>query len=296
MLRACASACPPTGVSVRGEFVDVDGARLYYYAAGTRGAGDPVVFLHGFPTSGHLWADVIGQMPAGHRLVVVDLLGYGRSDPPAGRALTLRAHAARVVGLLDALGITTACVVGHELGGGVAQSLALDWPSRVSRLALIASATLDGWPARDVRVARLLLPLLRWLPASWLMPIVRAELERGYYDGVHATHSIDKYQRAFTSDVGRHVFLSHLAALDPREVTALGARLGEIVIPTAVIWGSHDPFLRMSLGARLASSISGATFDILSGARHFTPEEEPREVAEILGRLLATGLRTAQED
>ena len=273
---------------MRGEFVDVEGARLYYYAAGTRGTGEPVVFLHGFPTSGHLWGDVVTQMPSGHRLVVVDLLGYGRSDPPGGRSLTLRAHAERVVGLLDALGIRTACVVGHELGGGVAQALALDWPSRVSRMALIASVAFDGWPTRDVRVARALLPLLRLLPATWLLPIVRAELERGYFDSVHATHSIAKYQRAFASDEGRHVLLAHLAALDGRETISLGARLGEIMIPTAVIWGSHDPFLRTSVGARLARSISGATLDVLSGARHFTPEEEPRDIAGILGRLLTT--------
>jgi pimeloyl-ACP methyl ester carboxylesterase len=275
-------------VSVRGEFVDVEGARLYYYAAGTRGVGAPVVFLHGFPTSGHLWGDVITQMPSGHRLVVVDLLGYGRSDPPGGRPLTLRAHAGRVVGLLDALGIRSACVVGHELGGGVAQSLALDWPSRVSRMALIDSVALDGWPTRDVRVARALLPLLRLLPAMWLLPIFRAALERGYFDGVHAMHSIAKYQRAFASDDGCRVLLAHLAALDARETIALGARLGALRIPTAVIWGSHDPFLRMSLGARLARAIPGATFDILSGARHFTPEEEPRDIATILERLLAT--------
>ncbi|CAN5913813.1 alpha/beta hydrolase [soil metagenome] len=275
-------------MSVRGEFVEVEGARLYYYAAGTRGVGEPVVFLHGFPTSGHLWGDVITQMSSGHRLVVVDLLGYGRSDPPGGRPLSLKAHAARVVGLLDALGIGSACVVGHELGGGVAQSLALDWPSRVSRLALIDSVALDGWPTRDVRVARALLPLLRLLPATWLLPIFRAELERGYIDGVHAMHSIAKYQRAFASDDGCRVLLAHLAALDARETLALGARLGEVTIPTAVIWGSHDPYLRISLGTRLARSIPGATLDILSGARHFTPEEEPRDIATILERLLAT--------
>lgn len=273
---------------MRGEFVDVDGARLYYYAAGTRGAGEPVVFLHGFPTSGHLWGDVIAQMPAGHRLVVVDLLGYGRSDPPAGRSLSLHAHAERVAGLLDALGIRTACVAGHEVGGGVAQALALDWPSRVSRLALIASVAFDAWPTREVRVARALLPLLQVLPASWLLPIVRAELERGYIDDAHATHSIAKYQRAFASTDGRRALFAHLAALDPRETLALGARLGEIRIPTAIIWGSHDPFLRMSLGSRLAATIPGSTLDILSGARHFTPEEEPRDVASILARLLTT--------
>jgi Predicted hydrolases or acyltransferases (alpha/beta hydrolase superfamily) len=273
---------------LRGEFVDIDGARLYYYAAGTRGAGEPVVFLHGFPTSGHLWSDVVAQMPPGHRLVVADLLGFGRSDPPLGRPLTLLAHAERIVGLLDALGVDQACIVGHDLGGGVAQALAIHWPSRVSRLALIDSVGFGAWPTRDVRIARRLLPLLRSVPTNWLLPILRADLERGYYDTIHAAHSIDRYQRPFHSDVGRSALLSHVAALDNRETRSLGERLHEISIPTAVIWGSHDPFLPMSLGRKLAQSIHGSTIDILSGARHFTPEEAPREVAEILTRLLST--------
>ena len=106
---------------MRGEFVDLTGARLYYYAAGTRGAGEPVVFLHGFPTSGHLWTDVVPLVPAGHRVVVLDLLGYGRSDRPQSRSVSLRAHAERVIELFDTLGINYACVVGHDIGGGIAQ-------------------------------------------------------------------------------------------------------------------------------------------------------------------------------
>ena len=65
---------------MRGEFVDVGGVRLYYFAAGTRGEGEPIIFLHGFPTSSHLWSSVVTLVPKGHRVVVVDLLGYGRSD------------------------------------------------------------------------------------------------------------------------------------------------------------------------------------------------------------------------
>ena len=282
--------CPPCHVTlhrahVRGEFVDVGGARLYYYAAGTRGAGEPVVFLHGFPTSGHLWGDVVALMPAGHRIVVLDLLGYGRSDPAADRSLTLRAHAERVVGLLDTLRITSACVVGHDLGGGIAQSLAVHWPERVSRLALVDSVGFAGWPTRDVRVARALMPLVRRLPANWLLPIVRADLERGYYDATRATHSIDKYQRPFNSEEGKKAFLRHLAALDANETKQLAKRLPAIRIPTAVIWGEHDPFLPLSVGSHLAAAIPGATFDIVPDSRHFTPEDGPRVIADVLGNL-----------
>ena len=65
---------------MRGEFVEVGIHRLYYYAAGTRGEGDPIILLHGFPTSGHVWGNLVALLPAGHRIVVPDLLGFGRSD------------------------------------------------------------------------------------------------------------------------------------------------------------------------------------------------------------------------
>ncbi|MEX2325322.1 MAG: alpha/beta fold hydrolase, partial [Gemmatimonadaceae bacterium] len=60
---------------MRGEFVDVGGVRLYYYAAGTRGGGDPIVLLHGFATSSVLWRGLIPLLPPGRRIVAADLLG-----------------------------------------------------------------------------------------------------------------------------------------------------------------------------------------------------------------------------
>lgn len=272
---------------MRGEFVDVDGARLYYYAAGSRGIGEPVVFVHGFATSGHLWSDVVSLMPAGRRLLVLDLLGHGRSDPSATRSLSLLAHAERLVGLLDALGVVSACVIGHGVGGGIAQSLAVNFPTRVTRLALIASIAFDRWPTRDLAIARATLAVVRRLPPSWLLSMVRSELERGYSDSARATHSIDRYVRPFTTVDGHASLLRHIAALDVRETDLLGSRLHEITAPTSVVWGAEDPFLTVALGRRIAEAIPGATLDVVSGARHFVPEEAPRRVAEALTDLLA---------
>src|SRR5436853_6050757 len=110
---------------MRGEFLDINGVRLYYYAAGSRGAGEPIVLLHGFPTSSHLWSNVVPLLPAGHRVVVLDLLGFGRSDPPASHSVNLRGHAERLIAVLDHLGINFACIAGHDVGGGIAQVLAV---------------------------------------------------------------------------------------------------------------------------------------------------------------------------
>src|SRR5688500_13429012 len=109
---------------MRGEFLDVNVVRRYYYAAGSRGAGEPIVLLHGFPASGHLWNRVVPLAPSGHRLLVLALLGYGRSDPAHSAGIDRRAHADRLVSVLDLLGINFACLVGHDLGGGIAQCVA----------------------------------------------------------------------------------------------------------------------------------------------------------------------------
>ena len=143
---------------MRGEFLDLSGARIYYYAAGTRGAGNPVVLIHGFPTSSHLWNDVVPLMPAGHRIVVVDLLGYGRSDRPHGRGVDVAAHAERIAALLDELHIDRACVVGHGMGGGVAQWLAVRHASRViapsgNALATVALIAVGGTVTDTLTVA-----------------------------------------------------------------------------------------------------------------------------------------------
>ena len=173
--------CDPRPL-MRGEFLDLSGARLYYYAAGTRGAGDPVVFMHGFPTSGHLWNDVVPLVPAGHRIVVLDLLGYGRSDRPLARAVDVRAHAERVVELLDELRIQRACIVGHGIGGGIAQSLAIRHAERVSSLCLVDSVAFDRWPTIEGRIARATLPVTRFFPPRLLLAILRRDLQRGYGD------------------------------------------------------------------------------------------------------------------
>lgn len=271
---------------MRGEFLDVGGARLYYYAAGTRGGGEPVVFLHGFPTSGHLWSEVVSHVPAGHRVVVADLLGHGRSDRPGDHALTLRAHADRVVALLDALGINYACLVGHDVGGGVAQLVAVHHPQRVARLCLVSSVAFDGWPTREVKLARAMLPLTRHLPPTWVMSVLRGDLLRGYEDADRGAHSIEKFLRCFAGAEGRDALMRQLLALDPADTLAVAARLKDVVAPTTIVWGQHDPFLPVALAERLQAAIPGATLDVIPRARHFIPEECPVRVGDAIRELL----------
>lgn len=272
---------------MRGEFVDVGGVRLYYYAAGSGGGGEPLVFLHGFPTSSHIWRDVVPMLPAGRRVVVVDLLGYGRSDRPEGRDLSIKGHAERVLALLDVLRISYATIVGHDLGGGIAQYLAVRYPTRVARLALISSVAFDSWPTREVRLVKATLPLTRYLPATWVASVLRSDLLRGYSDEQRGGHSVDMYIRPFEGAEGRDTLVEHLDALDRDETEALAPRLKDIVAPTAIITGAHDPYLGISVAERLHAEIPGSTLEVIADVRHFVPELAPQRVADLLGELVA---------
>lgn len=271
---------------MRGEFLDIEGARIYYYAAGTRGAGEPVVFLHGFPTSSHLWHAVIPLMPEGHRQVVVDLLGYGRSDRPAGRDVSVRGHSDRVIALLDQLGINRACIVGHDFGGGIAQSLAVRHPTRVSHLCLVNSVAFDDWPVREVKLARAMASLTRLLPPTWLLSVVKADLLRGYVDDDRGARSIAQYLRPFATAEGRDGLMEHLAVLDCAETLEIAPRFADLVQPAAIVWGAHDPWLPASLARKLNDAIPGSTLELLPDVRHFSPEEAPEQIAGVIEALL----------
>jgi pimeloyl-ACP methyl ester carboxylesterase len=270
---------------VRGEFIDLSGARLYYYAAGTRGSGNPVVFLHGFPTSGHLWSEVVSLMPPGHRLVVLDLLGYGRSDRPLSRAVDAGAHADRVVALLDELRIDRACLVGHGFGGGVAQCIAVRHPQRVSHLALIDSIAFDRWPIARLRFSRALLPLAPLLPPAFLLSRLRHEVERGFGDRARAARSIKIYLRPFSGHEGTAALAAHIKGLSAAD-RGTHARLSSLDVPAVVVWGRRDRVLPLDTGQALADGIPNATLDVIGDASHFTPEETPRQVADAVAALL----------
>lgn len=271
---------------MRGEFIDVGGRRLYYYAAGTRGAGNPVLLLHGYVTSSHLWGGLVPLLPAGHRVVVVDLLGFGRSDPPGNDDLSLHGHARRVVGLMDALGIPVATVVGHHMGGGVAQAIATEWPARVERIALLHSIGFDVTVTGTMAVLRAVLSLTRLLPGrSWLR-VVHREMEGWYNDPYRGRHSIDQYLRPFQHG-GHRRLIRQLAALDPRETDAIAAALPNVRIPVAIAAGSADPVIPAAVARRLHRALPESTLDFMDDVRHFSPEEAPERVAHLIEQLLS---------
>jgi pimeloyl-ACP methyl ester carboxylesterase len=279
---------------MRGEFVDLDDTRLYCFASGTRGVGEPIVLLHSAFTSSHLWRDLLPRLPKGHRVLVVDLLGHGRSDHPREADFGTHAHARRVIALLDVLGVEPACVVGHGVGAAIAASLALQAPERVTRLmlcnpCLIRTAGEDAPAPRSFRRLARATPLWRRLPPDWVASALHSALVRGYSNKLLAAHVMDVYLKAFRSDAGREVACRQLESVCAAS-SVVELPSGALSMPVGLMLGAADPFTPRGgepLRRSLAASVLGEfTVHRLAGMSHAIPEEAPDRLAIAVAELL----------
>jgi pimeloyl-ACP methyl ester carboxylesterase len=114
-------------------FVQTRDLRMHYLQEGT---GEPVVFIHGFPETSHEWHFQFAALSGSYACFAPDTRGFGRTDKP-GIRVSRQILAQDIVNFMDALGIERAAVVAHDWGGIIGFKLAIDWPERVTRLALL---------------------------------------------------------------------------------------------------------------------------------------------------------------
>lgn len=128
---------------MRGEFVQTSDLRMHYLQ---RGTGKPVVLLHGFPETSYEWRHQLDPLGEQYALFAPDLRGFGLTDKP-GLRVSRRLLAEDVIRFLDALGLERVALVGHDWGGIVAFKVAVDWPDRIERLALLDTLCTVWTPA-----------------------------------------------------------------------------------------------------------------------------------------------------
>jgi len=271
---------------VRGEFVEIGDCRLYYYAAGTRGEGDPIILLHGFPTSSHLWENLVPLLPPGHRVVVPDLLGFGRSDIGERADLSIEGHAKRIVELLDTLRIARCCVVGHHLGAAVAATVASRCPDRVSHLALLHPLGGDVTLTGIFAVMRAFLPLVRLVPIPVMRRFARSELMGWFSDSHRGRTSVNQYLTSWEKPARWRQLLRQLRALETTDMVECTRRLAALEMPVTIVASDDDPAVPRVAIEQVRQALPKATLDIIRNGRHFSPEESPERIADVVARLL----------
>lgn len=248
---------------------------LYYEVTG---AGQPVVLIHGLGSSTLDWEAQVPALSQTYQVITFDLRGHGRSDKPAG-PYQITQFAADLAGLLGALSIVSAHVVGISLGGGVAFQFALDYPAMVRSLVLVNTApALGGTPEQaEAEIAR----RVGIVPQFGMRAMGQALAPNLFPKPEHAAQ--------------RETFIERWAANDPQAYLAatrsmLGwdvtARLGEIACPVLVI-GSDQDYGPVAAKEAYRQLIPNARLAVIPEAHHAVPMERPEAFNPVLGEFLA---------
>ncbi len=202
----------------------------------------PLVLIHGAGGNHLYWGAAVRALPEAH-VYALDLPGHGRSTG-AGRT-SVAQYASVVIQLLDALGLETAVLAGHSMGGAIAQTAALEFPERVRGLVLVGTGS-------RLRV------LPRILDGTLTDYAATAELVCQYAYSESAPAELVRAGLAQMLRVPAQVVHDDFAACNAFEVTD---RLGEIRCPTLVLCGTEDRLTPLKYSTFLAERIAGAQLD-----------------------------------
>jgi pimeloyl-ACP methyl ester carboxylesterase len=263
--------------------LQANGITLHYQI---QGQGPPLALIAGLGYSHWMWRLMAPLLAEQFQVITFDNRGVGCSDKPPG-PYSAQMLAADTVGLLQALDLPHAAIMGHSMGGFVAQALVLDYPQMVDRL--ILSATNFGGPNH--------VPITP--EAMAVMADVSGDAEERFYRGLSVSTAPGFAQRrpelvaqwlahrqenppqpdAYQAQLG--VGLGLLSA-----DAAFEDRLAQVQVPTLILSGEHDRVVPPQNAALLTQKIPGSILHILPGAGHFFPLEKPAEAARVIMQFL----------
>lgn len=256
-----------------------DDVTLYYER---KGQGVPVLLIQGVGVIGAGWGPQVEALSADCDCLTFDNRGLGKSSAGNG-PLSIQQMAADALALMDAAGWQSAHVVGHSMGGVIAQQLALDAPRRVKSLSLLCTFSSGAEGARPT-------PRVIWLgirarigsPAMRRRAFLRMVFSQDYLNSL----AIDDFAAKMAPVMGRD--LAEQPPILMRQLKAMGAHDASAQlhtfasIPTLVVSAEHDPIALPQYGRRLAQLIPGSRYHEIPNASHAIPLQDPAQINALL--------------
>ena len=250
------------------------------------GEGDKtIILLHGFGASSNTWDDLIPLLcKSRHRMLLIDLIGYGFSSIPNNLDFSMAANAQAILGLIASKNIEQYSLIGHSFGGSVALKIALEsigcGLQKVESLILISPAAYNtGFPffVKQLRQPCLGKLILKFIPPGLMM---RFTLERIYFDKSKVTEEKVRRYTRFLSRPGYDITLLKSAEqIIPQDYSYLINQYKKIEVPTLIIWGKQDTSLSIEGGYRLSREMPNSRLILIDKSGHNIQEECPETLA-----------------
>lgn len=266
-------------------FFELNGRRTAFADSGTDGPA--VIFIHGLAGNVTHWVNVVPEFVRTHRVIAVDLFGQGESTKPTDH-LSTEMYVRQVRQLMDILGIETATIVGHSMGGMVAAAFALGCAHRTEQAVLVNPAGMQPMPGPIRLAGHAVLRqglLNRLLPRVWKTILANVfytdnEYTRAFYKMVDTTYDPARD----VADVSRVMDLMRRDLLD-RNYADL---LPQITLPVFLIWGDKDRLVPARALHRASRELPNVWVDEIENCGHMPIIERPERVIAFLRRALST--------
>jgi pimeloyl-ACP methyl ester carboxylesterase len=254
------------------------------------GEGRPVLLLHGFPDSSHLWRHQVPELvESGMRVIAPDLRGFGESDTPdAVDEYAVSRSVADVLALLDGMGIERAHVVGHDWGAVVAWVLATFAPTRVERLVAMSVGHPNALRSRSLEQRE-----KGWYQLLFQFPAAEELLMRDDWKLFRELLRDDGDVERYLADLSRPGALTaalnwYRANLSPDRELEPRSALPAVVAPTLGLWSSSDNYLTEDGMLRSAEHVTGPwRYERIEGASHWMQLDAPARISGLLLEFLA---------
>jgi pimeloyl-ACP methyl ester carboxylesterase len=271
-----------------GRHIDIGGRRIFVYE---RGSGPAVLLLHGFPTSCYDWRGVIDLLSDNHRCLALDFPGYGLSDKPLAYSYSLFQQADVVEGLAQALGVSDAHIVSHDVGTSVHTELLAR--AQEGRLAFrIRSSTfLNGSMLQEMAT---ITPFQKIMGSNETLPQGIAICDNMTVNYVAGLKAIMKRPECLSEDDA--VVMNELLRYQDgnKRIPAIAGYMRERYVnkerwigalksqrtPVHLIWADGDPVANVEMGRALSREVPQARYTELPGLGHFLLMEDPKAVAK----------------
>ncbi|MEM7619952.1 MAG: alpha/beta hydrolase [Pseudomonadota bacterium] len=255
------------------------------------GQGDPVLLIHGFGANIFSWRYLIPELSKTHRVIAVDLKGFGLSDKPYDEEYSVFDQADIIFQLMRDMRLKNVTLVGHSFGGGIA--LATYFKAKKEKSDIISKmAILDGLAYKQpipffLHVMRT--PVVSDLGIALVPPEVhaRASLSYSYHKDHRITEeAVQNYAQPYYNFNGRYAAKQTAKQILPENIDVYTKQYSRIKVPVKLIWCKHDRVVPLINGLKLNSALPNSHLEILDDCGHIPQEEAPSETLDILQKFL----------
>ncbi len=251
------------------------------------GKGPPVLLIHGFGTSTYTWRHIAPALALTHRVIAVDLKGFGQSDKPFDARYSVFDQAELLAQLIEDEDLRDLTIVGHSFGGGIALLLALENDNRLNgRIKKLVLLDTIAYPQHIPVFFRLLdVPLFSHLGVRMVPPIVqtRVALRIAYFDDSKIDpEEVETYAAPLKTAAGKHAIIYSARQIVPDDLAEIAERYGSIALPTLILWCDHDRIVPFEIGLKLRRTLPNSSLRLVRDCGHMPQEEQPEITLKLL--------------